>query len=274
MSNAGAKPLLRERLETAVFRATYVLIAGLMLLPLIIVIATSFNKSGSLTFPPKELSVKWYSQFLSSAEWRQAIVNSLITASGTMVLSSFLGITAAFGVEGAESKWIKRFIPLALLPLLLPAVVIAVILLMYLSQFGLHQSYVAIIFAHSLWATPLVFFIMQAVLSQFDWQLRDAANDLGAGPLRSFYEVTLPNVKSGIFASGLIAFIISLQEFVMALFLSDQDIRTIPVLAWIALRNVLDPLISVVSTLLIAAALLLLVPAALVFGLKRLAKQL
>lgn len=75
-------------------------------------------------------------------------------------------------------------------------------------------------------------------------------------------------------ASAFIAFIISLQEFVMALFLSGQGTRTIPVLAWIALRNVLDPIISVVSTLLVVAALLLVVPAALAIGLDRLAKQL
>ena len=264
----------RERVETVAFRIAYGLVAFMMVLPLLIVISTSFGSTGQLVFPPKGFSLKWYAEFLSEPSWMKAVVSSLITASGTAILSTFLGVTAAFGLRGIESKWLQYFIPIALLPLLLPAVVIAVIMLMYLSHFGLHRSHLAIIFAHSLWATPLVFFIMQAVLSQFDWQLKDAANDLGAGPLRSFGEVILPNVKNGIFASALIAFIISLQEFVMALFLSGQGTRTIPVLAWIALRNVLDPVISVVSTLLVAAALFLMIPAALAIGLERLAKQL
>lgn len=264
----------RERLEIFAFRFAYGLVAFLMMLPLFVVISTSFGSTGQLVFPPRGLSVDWYSKFFADPSWMDAVVNSLITASGTAVLATFLGVTAAFGLKGVESKWLQYFIPIALLPLLLPAVVIAVILLTYLSEFGLHRSYFAIIFAHSLWATPLVFFIMQAVLAQFDWQLKDAANDLGAGPVRSFGEVILPNVKNGIFASALIAFVISLQEFVMALFLSGQDTRTIPVLAWVALRNVLDPIISAVSTLLIAAALLLVVPAALAIGLERLAKQL
>lgn len=264
----------RERVETAMFRVAYGLVAFLMVLPLFIIIGISFTSTGELTFPPSGFSVKWYSQFLADPSWRQAVVNSLITSSGTAVLATFLGVTAAFGLKGVETKWLQYFIPIALLPLLLPAVVIAVILLMSLSEVGLRQSYLAIIFAHSLWATPLVFFIMQAVLSQFDWQLKDAANDLGAGPIRSFAHVILPNVKNGIFASALIAFVISLQEFVMALFLSGSDTRTIPVLAWIALRNVLDPVISVVSTLMIAAAILLVVPAAFAIGLERLAQQL
>lgn len=264
----------RERLELFAFRAAYGLLAFMMVLPLLVVIGTSFGSTGQLVFPPRGLSLAWYDRFLSDPSWKGAVVNSVITSSGTAVLSTFLGVTAAFGLKGVKSKSLQYFIPIALLPLLLPAVVIAVILLTYLSEFGLHRSYVAIIIAHSLWATPLVFFIMQAVLSQFDWQLKDAANDLGAGPIRSFAEIILPNIKNGIFASALIAFIISLQEFVMALFLSGQDTRTIPVLAWIGLRNELDPTISVVSTLLIVVAMLLVVPAALAIGLERLAKQL
>lgn len=272
MSEADA--YTRERIETAVFRLSYGLVALLMVAPLFVVVSTSFTSTGELTFPPKGFSFKWYGEFVADAGWRQALVNSLITSTGTALLATFFGVTAAFGLKGLESKWLQYVVPVALLPLLMPAVVIAVILLMYLSQFGLHRSYIAIIFAHSLWATPLVFFIMQAVLTQFDWQLKDAANDLGAGPLHAFIEVILPNVKNGILASALIAFIISLQEFVMALFLSGQTTRTIPVVAWTALRNVLDPVISVVSTLLIGMALLLVIPAALAIGLDRLAKQL
>lgn len=264
----------RERIETAGFRLAYGLVAFLMVAPLFVVISTSFTSTGELTFPPEGFSLEWYGEFIADADWRQALVNSLITSLGTAILATFFGVTAAFGLKGIESRWMQYFVPIALLPLLMPAVVIAVILLMYLSEFGLHQSYLAIIFAHSLWATPLVFFIMQAVLTQFDWQLKDAANDLGAGPLWTFGDVILPNVKNGILASALIAFIISLQEFVMALFLSGQNTRTIPVLAWVALRNILDPVISVVSTLLILMALLLVIPAALAIGLERLAKQL
>lgn len=264
----------REKVEIVAFRLAYIALVVALISPLIVVITTSFTASGDLTFPPEGFSLRWYAEFIADPAWQQAVVNSVITATGTMILATFLGVTAAFGLRGVESKWLKVIIPVALLPLLMPAVVIAVLLLTFLSQFGLHQSYVAIILAHTLWATPLVFFIMQSVLTQFDWELKHAANDLGAGPLTAFYEVILPNIKNGIFASATIAFIISLQEFVMALFLSNQNTRTIPVLAWIALRDVLDPIISVVSTLLLLFLLLLIVPAALALGLERLAKQL
>ncbi|MHB9288871.1 ABC transporter permease [Halobacteriales archaeon Cl-PHB] len=245
-----------------------------MLSPLLIVVGTSFAKSGNLAFPPAELSTTWYDAFLKDQRWMGALYNSAITATGTMVLSTILGVTAALGIQGADSRWSGLIVPMVLLPLLIPAVVIGITLLMFLSEFSMQQSFVGIVLAHSLWATPLVFFIMQAVLQRFDWSLKDASNDLGAGPVRTFGEVVLPNIRHGIFAAAIIAFIISLQEFIMALFLSGFNTRTVPVLAWISLRQSLSPFISVVTTILIAAALVLLIPAAFVLGLERLAKQL
>lgn len=264
----------RERLERWSFTAFYGLVALTMLAPLAVVVSTSVAKSGNLSFPPEQIAFIWYEEFLNDDRWIRALTNSAITASATMVLSTVLGVTAALGVRGATSRWSKVIVPLALLPLLIPAVVIGVTLLMFLSEFQLQQTYIGIVLAHSLWATPLVFFIMQAVLTRLDWQLRDAGMDLGAGPLRTFGEIILPNIRHGIMASAMIAFIISLQEFIMALFLSGYDTRTVPVLAWTSLRQSLSPLISVVTTVLILAALALLIPAAFVLGLERLSKQL
>jgi putative spermidine/putrescine transport system permease protein/spermidine/putrescine transport system permease protein len=113
---------------------------------------------------------------------------------------------------------------------LIPPVVLGVSLLVYFSEVGLQSSYVSIVLAHTLWATPLVFFVVRSVFSRFDWELRDAGMDLGASPLRTFYYVTLPGVRNRIVVSALLAFIISLQEFIMALFLSNYATQTIPVL--------------------------------------------
>lgn len=264
----------RESVETVLFRSFYGLVFVAMLSPLLIVVGTSVAESGDLLFPPERISFKWYVDFLTDDRWLGALWNSAITSTGTMLISTTLGVTAALGVHGTDSRWTNVLVPLALLPLLIPAAVIGITLLMFLSRFNLQQTYLGIVIAHSLWATPLVFFIMQAVFTRFDWQLKDAGHDLGASPLRNFGEVVLPNIRHGIFASAIIAFIISLQEFIMALFLSGYQTRTIPVLAWISLRQSLSPLISVVSTLLILGALALLIPAAFVVGLELLAKQL
>ena len=263
-----------DRLGIAAFRLGYAAIFVAMLLPLFIVIATSFSASGNLQFPPEGFSLRWYGAFFADIQWLRAFDNSFIVGIGTTVLATFMGITAAFGLEARKGRLGELLTPVVILPLLIPPVILGVTLLVYFSALGLQSSYIGIILAHSLWATPLVFFVMQSVFQRFDWQLRDAGMDLGANPIRVFVHVILPNVKNGIVVSALLAFIISLQEFIMALFLSGYTTRTVPVLAWTSLRQSLSPLISVVTTVLILAALALLIPAAFVLGLERLSKQL
>jgi len=257
----------------AVFRVGYLLIATAMLLPLIVIVGTSFDASGEIVFPPEGLTLRWYLEFLQSSAWIQASKNSLITAIGTMALSTVLGTLTAFGMRLLPSRRARWFTPLVLLPLLIPPVVTGVALLGFLGQIGLNQTYFGIIVAHSLWATPIVFFIMQAVISRFDWEIHEAAIDLGAGNFQSFREVIFPSVKNGLVASALIAFVVSLQEFIMALFISGFDTRTIPVVAWSQLRQTLDPLVSVISTLLIVATLIAFVPIILLIGLERFSRN-
>ncbi|WP_049924598.1 ABC transporter permease [Halopiger djelfimassiliensis] len=264
----------RERLENALFRASYAAVLAFMLLPLLVVVATSFSASGQLSFPPESYSLVWYQEFFADDTWLMAFDNSLIVGLGTTVLATILGVTAAFGQELDDGSVGRLLVPLVLLPMLIPPVILGLTLLVYFNEVGLQSSYTSIILAHTLWATPLVYFVMRSVFSQFDWQQLDAARDLGAGPVRSFAYVVLPNVKHGIFVGALLAFIISLQEFVMALFLSSHATETIPVVAWNQLRQSLDPMVSVVSTFLILISLGAILLAALATNLQWVSKQL
>ncbi|UWG49187.1 ABC-type spermidine/putrescine transport system,permease component II (plasmid) [Halalkaliarchaeum sp. AArc-CO] len=264
----------RERFLLGLFRAVYVALFLLLVTPLLIVVITSFTEARYLTFPPEALTLQWYGEFLQDSSWIAAVFNSLIVGVGTMVISTVLGVSAALGVRDRDSRLTNGLMLVSVLPLFIPPVIIGVALLSLLSQYGLHQSYVGVIIAHTLWATPLVFFIMQAVFSRFNWNLRDAALDLGAGPYRTFFEIVLPEIREGLIAAGVIAFIVSLQEFIMAMFLTGVDTRTIPVLAYTAIRQVLDPVVSVVSTVLVFSVLVLVIVAALLLGTERLARQL
>lgn len=241
----------RETIEDAVFRGSYALLLAFMIGPLIIVILTSFSGTGNLVFPPEGFSLQWYGEFFADASWLKAFDNSLIIGAGTTAVSTVLGTMAAFGLETREGRWTQLLVPVVIMPLLIPPVILGVTLLVYFNEIGLRSSHISIIMAHTLWATPLVFFVMQSIFQGFDWELRDASMDLGANPLRAFFSIVLPNVKAGIMVSALLAFIISLQEFVMALFLSTHQTRTVPVLAWTSLRQSLTPVVSVVSTFLI-----------------------
>lgn len=264
----------RETVELMAFRFLYGAVLTAMIAPLLIIVGTSFNHDATLMFPPEQFSLVWYQEFLTDSRWMRAFANSLLIASATTVLSLVLGTTAAYGIQGVDSRITQVLLPVVLLPILIPPVVIGIVLVIYMSMLGLFQTYVSIVIAHTLWAAPLVFFIMQAVLSRFDWQLRDAALDLGGTPLEAFRHAALPQIKSGIAAAGLIAFIISLQEFIMALFLSSYATQTVPVLAWSALRQFIDPIISVVSTILMLSIFVVLVPIVVLFSFDWVARQL
>ena len=261
----------RFRIGSWLFRAGIGGVFVFLLAPVVVVAITSIGESSVLSLPPSEFSFRWYEEFLRSERWQEATMNSLIAGIGTTVVATGIGTAAALGVSNLGRRSEAAVTGLTILPLLVPGVVLGSSLLVLLGEFGFQQTYPAIIAAHSLWATPLAFSVVRASLSRFDPQLREAALDLGASPVRAFLEVVAPNIRSGLLAAALIAFIVSLQEFVMTLFVSGPGTRTVPVLAWNSVRDSLDPLISVVSTLLVGVVLLAVLVGAAVVGIERLA---
>lgn len=261
----------RFRIGSWLFRAGIGGVFVFLLAPVVVVAITSIGESSVLSLPPSEFSFRWYEEFLRSERWQEATMNSLIAGIGTTVVATGIGTAAALGVSNLGRRSEAAVTGLTILPLLVPGVVLGSSLLVLLGEFGFQQTYPAIIAAHSLWATPLAFSVVRASLSRFDPQLREAALDLGASPVRAFLEVVAPNIRSGLLAAALIACIVSLQEFVMTLFVSGPGTRTVPVLAWNSVRDSLDPLISVVSTLLVGVVLLAVLVGAAVVGIERLA---
>lgn len=263
----------RELIERSLFRAGYGAVFVFLLAPLIIVVGTSVDQSGNFMFPPESITFSWYFELLQDDRWIEATKNSLIVASGTTILSTGIGVTTALGLRNLRGDVRSSLTLLVMLPLLVPPVVIAITLLIFFSKLGLQQSYHGLILAHSLWSTPIVFAVMQASFKRYDWGIREASMDLGATPARSYLEAVFPNVKDGFFAAILLSFVISLQEFVMAVFLSGPDTITIPVLAWNSLRRTLSPMVSAVSTLLLLGVMLIILSLMITVGAHRLARD-
>ncbi len=264
---------LVTRASTAGYRLAYLSVFVFLLAPVVVVAATSLSDANTVAFPPSGLSLRWYGALLASGPWIEATRNSLLIATGTALLSTTLGVAGALGTRKLDGKLADFVTGIAVVPLLVPGVVLGVTLLIFFSEFGLQQEPATIVLAHSLWATPLTYSVMRATFSRYDWHVRDAALDLGASRLRAFREVVAPNVAAGLAAATLIAFVVSLQEFVMTLFLSGRGSRTVPVKAWNSLRNSLDPLVSVTSTLLVVVVLLVLLAAGVAVGLDRVARD-
>ena len=255
----GSAPLARRGIEPVVFRvltlAFTIFIVAYVLIPIVVTLVMSFNDASQIRFPIKVWSFDWYSDFMASPQWTEALKNSFIIAVGTALMSTSSGILAAWAFERYDFPFKSLLYILIMMPLFMPGVVLGLGVAIAFGglQIGgvtIYGSRGLVMVAHSLWAMPLVFMLMEATFRTIDNRVVEAANDLGAPPMRTFFEVVIPMVSTGIISSVLFAFVISLNEFVMALFLTDRDTQTLPVLMWVSLRSAGTPRLAVASVIL------------------------
>jgi len=250
MTERAMPGLWADRIFIALF-AAYVLI------PLGITALMAFSDDNIIRFPIRGWSLRWFEEFFSNRQWLTAALNSLKIAALTACLSILLAVPAAYGLSRSR-KARNRLQVLLLLPLFVPAVVLGVSVAIgfgNVTLFGhaLYGSSLLVACAHTLWALPLAITVLEPSFATLDRSLVEASGDLGASPLRSFLTVSLPLVSTGLVSATLFAFITSLNEFIMALFLTTRDSQTLPVLLWLSLRSSATPQLAVAAILLAAS---------------------
>jgi len=237
-----------------------IFIIAYIAIPVLVTLAMSFNDATAIRFPIQTFSLKWYREFLGSAQWVDALKSSLIIALGTTLISTVSGILAAWAFERYEFRLKKLLYLLIMMPLFMPGVVLGLGVAitfggLQLGGVSIYGSRGLVMLAHSLWAMPLVFMLMEATFRTVDFRMVEASYDLGGRPLRTFLEIVLPAVSTGVISSALFAFVISLNEFVMALFLTTRDTQTLPVLMWLSLRSAGTPRLAVAAIVLACAVI-------------------
>jgi putative spermidine/putrescine transport system permease protein/spermidine/putrescine transport system permease protein len=239
-----------------------VFIIGYILIPIAVTLVMSFNDAAQVRFPIKVWSLRWYRDFFGSAQFMGALLNSLIIAIGTTILATTAGILAAWSFERYAFPFKSLLYLLIMLPLFMPGVVLGLGVAIAFGgnipilEVSLYGSRPLVMIAHSLWAMPLVFMLMEATFRTIDHRIVEASYDLGGRPLRTFFEIVVPAVSTGVISSALFAFVISLNEFVMALFLTTRDTQTLPVLMWVSLRSAGTPRLAVAAVILASAVFL------------------
>lgn len=232
-------------------RGYVLLFSAYVLVPLAITGVMAFSDDNIIRFPVRGYSLRWFSEFASNQQWINAAINSLEIAAMTAAMSMALALPAAYAL--ASSYRVRRLWQTVLLvPLFVPAVVLGISVAIGfggVSLLGtqLYGSSFLVACAHTLWALPLAITVLEPSFSAIDRSVVEAAGDLGASPIRAFFGVTLPLVMTGVVSATLFAFITSLNEFIMALFLTTRDTQTLPVLLWLSLRSSASPQLAVAS---------------------------
>ena len=253
-----------------------------LLWPLAYAVWLSFTP-GELLEPPARLgdwSLRWYHEFWGRPQWTAGLWTSLEVAvlASLGALAGGVGLAVALarhrqagsGDGGAGRRWLSFLSFAVLSPLFVPGVVLGMALLPWMRALGLWGTHISLAAAHALWSLPLVYLVVQAALADLDPDLEHAARSLGARPLTVFRRITLPVLAPALAVGGVIAFVLSLNEFFMALFLGTPAVETLPKVIWPELRYTLTPLVAAASGVTLLLTLVGLVVAARLVGLDRL----
>jgi putative spermidine/putrescine transport system permease protein len=222
-----------------------------LLAPTLVIVPMSFTEARILSFPPEGFTFQWYERMLTDRQWSTGIVNSAQVAVLTALFATILGTLAALGLTRGRFPGRSLVNALALSPLIVPVVVIAIGMFSLFVQWRLSGSLLGLVVAHTALALPFVVVSVGTSLRTMDRNLELAAANLGADPRRSFAHITFPIILQGVLTGAIFAFITSWDEVVVAIFMTSARFRTLPVEMWEQVRQAVDPTVAAVSTTLL-----------------------
>jgi putative spermidine/putrescine transport system permease protein len=228
-----------------------VLASIFLLAPILIVVPISFSTAISFEFPPPGYWLGYYRHYFHNPDWLEATANSFIIASAVTAMTLVLVMPAALGFVRYRFAGKAVISLLIMLPLMVPQIVTALAYYAFLGGAGLTGTRTGMIMAHTALSMPVGFLILCAVLKGVDRNLERAAMMSGAGPIRTLLWVTLPVIRPGLLVAALFVFLTSFNEAVVASFIGGRDATTLPKKMFESIRLEADPVIAVVSTLLI-----------------------
>jgi putative spermidine/putrescine transport system permease protein len=242
-------------------RSWITVVVILLVAPTAIVIPMSFSASSTFTFPPQNWSLHWYEEFFQSPAWMSSLLTSFEVGVLAAVLATILGLAAALGLDRAKFRgkgWIRS---LMMAPLIMPRIVVAVAIYAVFLRWQLAGSVPGFVLAHTVLGIPFVLISVTTRLAGYDRTVETAAASLGAGRITTFRRITLPLLLPGVASGFAFAFVASLDEVVMALFLQSPHLRTLPVQMYDSITLEIDPTIAAASSLLVVVtSALLLIP--------------
>jgi putative spermidine/putrescine transport system permease protein len=204
------------------------------------------------------LSLQWYRNFFESPQWTDALWTSTQVALLATLTATVLGTLTALGLMRGRFPLKSAVTALILSPMIVPIVIVAVGTYLVFVDWRLQGTLLGFVVAHAALGIPLVVVNVAASLQTLDRNLEMAAQNLGAGPFRTFFKITLPLIMPGVVAGALFAFIESWDEVVVSIFLSSPFVRTLPVVMWSVVRSQIDPTIAALAGMLTALTIVLL----------------
>ena len=226
-------------------------------LPILIVIVFSFSGAANVGIWGG-FSLRWYERMWGNEQLLSALRNSLVVALWSTIVATVLGTAAALAIDRYR-KWVGRgtFDAVLYLPVIIPDVTMAVMLLLWFTQIGIPLGRGSIVLAHIAFNISFVAIVVRARLAHMDPSIEEAAADLYATRWQAFRRITLPLIMPGVLGGGLLALTLSLDDVVITSFVQGPGATTLPVYVFGLIRRAVTPEINAVSTLMVVASMIL-----------------
>ena len=234
--------------------------------PILVLLFFSFNEAKSLSVF-SGFSLKWYQELFRDESTLESVKNTLILAFAATVISTVMGTAAAVGIHRLRSRWYRALVnTVTNIPMINPDIITGISMMLVFVFVGrlwgasTSLNFWTMLIAHVTFCLPYVIFQVLPKLQQIERDLLEAAMDLGCTPFRAFFKVTLPEILPGIITGAIMAFTLSLDDFVISYFTSGNDFQTLPIRIYGMTKKTVTPKMYALATIIffVTMALLLL----------------
>ena len=222
-----------------------------VLAPLLVAVSISFSNSPFATFPPQGFTLDWYRQVLADPDFRDSFTFTIVLALAATVTSVGLGLPAAFALQRSTLPGAGALQGVLLSPLIFPVLITGLALLQFYSATNMQDAAVNLFLGHTLVTLPYVVRTVTASLQLVDRSLEEAARTLGADRWRTFRRITIPQIAPGVAAGALFAFMVSVDNYPISMWLADARSVPLPILLFQDMQRVFDPSIAAMASLMI-----------------------
>lgn len=236
--------------------------------PIVLLIVFSFSNS-SLSGVWGGFTLDWYVKLFQDTRLMQALANSVKVAAAAMLISTIIGTLVALGMERYRFRGRTALDVVLYMPIVIPDIVMAVMLLLFFStsiyvinstlNTSLRPSLITVTIAHVAFNISFVAVVVRASLKHFDWRLEEAAQDLGANDWQTFWHVTFPLILPGMLGGALLAFTLSIDDYVITFFTTGPGASTLPLEVFSKIKRSVTPEINAISTIMLLASVVLVV---------------
>jgi spermidine/putrescine transport system permease protein len=241
-------------------KAYAILAYGYLYVPIAVLVLFSFNES-KYGVRWTGWTLRWYRELLADRGLRSATEVTLVVAVVSTVIATVIGTAAALGLQRYRFRGYHFSEAALYLPVVIPEVVMGIAMLAFFALIGIGRGLLTIITGHVAFSVPFVTLTVRARLHGFDRRLEEAAMDLGADEAQTFLRVTLPLIMPGVLAGALLAFTLSLDDYIITLFTSGPGTTTLPLRVFAMLKQGVTPKVNALSTIWIGVVFVLVIAA-------------